>query len=77
MYRSPPTQAPEGGRYAPNTEVWLAIALVVIVSAIRVAAAIENRETFGAEATVALLIVLAPIFALGAHFAQRRGRDGR
>ena len=44
MYRSPPTQAPEGKDDAPDTEVWLAIALVVIVSAIRVAAAIEAGD---------------------------------
>jgi len=58
----------------PDSYTVLPFALFWMISFIRVVGAAMHRETFGAEATLALLVVIAGIGAFGRAFGRALAR---
>ncbi|HEY4012935.1 MAG TPA: hypothetical protein VGM06_06340 [Polyangiaceae bacterium] len=66
-----PTRKPRGSWH--DGDAVIALAVLWVASAVRVAGAFERREVFGAEATLAFIcLVLAPFLV----FRGKRGGGG-
>ena len=58
------------GSASARAEMWFVAAVLVPVSVVRVVGAVVGHETFGAEATLALFVVLAAMYAFAAKVAR-------
>jgi len=71
-----PEQADEAPDHQPELSMHVVLGLLFLVSSVRVIGALAGHEDFGAEATLALLVLLGCLAALAGHVARLR-KTGR